>query len=307
MLMEQTSARCLRSIITVLAFECFEDVLETFLREVRVVPESVCFAVAGPVSCGEAKITNLPWHLTESTLQAKFSLSHVSLINDFSAVAYGVAALDEFQLKTIQQGELDAEAPRVVLGAGTGLGFAQSIYHNGEWQVMPSQGGHSAFSPANALQCDLLQWLSTQQDYVSNEDLLSGKGLVHLYRYYAERSRQTDSERVRRILALADPAAAISQRAIRGEDDIAMDALNQFIKIYGAVAGNAALFTLALGGVFLGGGIAPKIAGQLCSGTFLESFSRKGKMSNLMSKFPVRIIMNEQVGLWGAALYAAQI
>jgi glucokinase len=287
-------------------FGCFEDVLDIFLREVEVVPESACFAVAAPVKGSEAQMTNLSWNLNVSTLESIYGFSQISLINDFSALAYGVPVLDESQFKIIQQGEFDSEAPRIVMGAGTGLGLAQSICHHGTWQVLPSQGGHNAFSPCNVLQCDILEYLLNCQDYVSNEDLLSGKGLVSLYQFYAQRSGQSESARVRLILALDDPAAEISQSGIRGDDELATQALTQFIEIYGAVAGDAALYTLAFGGVFLGGGIAPKIDKQLCTDTFVGSFSKKGKMSKLMSKFPVRIIMNEQVGLLGAAWYAAQ-
>lgn len=288
------------------AFGSFDDVLQIFLQEAGTVPEFACFAIAGPVKSGEAKITNLSWRLSETRLQENFSLSHVSLINDFLAVAYGISALDESGYRTIQKGNLEIEAPRIVLGAGTGLGVAQSIWHNGQWLALPSQGGHMAFSPANSLQRDLLQWMSNQQDYVRNEDFLSGKGLLNLYRYYAEISNQLDSDRVRQVLALDDPAAAISHNAVNGKDDMAVEALNQFIEIYGALSGDLALLTLAFGGVFLAGGIAPKIADQLDSDSFLRPFHNKGPMSDLMSQFPVRIIMNEKVGLMGAAMHARQ-
>lgn len=287
-------------------FECFDKVLETFLAEVRVKPHAVCLAVAGPVRKESADVTNLPWHLGVGDLQERYSFSQVSLINDFSAAAYGIAALDESELRVVQGGRVDVAAPRVVLGAGTGLGFAQSICHHDTWQVLPSQAGHNAFGPVNPLQCDLLRWLFKQQDHVCNEDVLSGKGLVNLYRYCAEQSQEAESENVRQVLALADSAAAISERGMRGDDGIATQALRQFVQIYGAVAGDAALFTLAFGGVFIAGGIAPKIAQQLCGQEFRHAFRYKGKMSSLMSDFPVRIIMNEQVGLLGAALYAAQ-
>lgn len=289
------------------AFGCFDDVLERFLEEAETVPASACFAIAGPVKHGEAKITNLPWRLSETRLQENFSLSHVSLINDFSAVVYGIPALDESGYRTLQKGKLESNAPRVVLGAGTGLGVAQSICQNGQWQALPSQGGHMGFSPANSVQRDVLQWMSNQQDYVRNEDLLSGKGLVNLYRYYAEISDQIDSDRVRQVLMLDDPAAAISHDAIHEEDELAVWALTQFVEIYGAVAGDLALFTLAFGGVFLAGGIAPKIADQFEGDAFLRAFHHKGPMSELMSQFPVHIIMNERVGLMGAAMHARQL
>ncbi|MBA2484107.1 MAG: glucokinase [Nitrosomonas sp.] len=288
------------------AFGNFEDVLETFLQEVKTKPEAACFAIAGPVKNGEADITNLSWFLSEIRLREKFALSHVSLINDFSAIGYGVPVLDEFGYRTIQKGKLEIEAPRVILGAGTGLGVAQSIYQNGQWQVLPSQGGHMAFSPANSIQRDLLQWMLNQQDYVSNEDLLSGKGLANLYRYYAYRSNQSDSERVKQIFAFDDPPAVISQYAVNGKDDIATQALNQFVEIYGALAGDLALLSLAYGGVYLAGGIAPKIADQLDGESFLRPFYKKGPMSHLMPHFPVHIIMNERVGLIGAAFHAWQ-
>lgn len=288
------------------AFDSFDEVLETFLQEAKEKPEAACFAIAGPVKRGEADITNLSWFLSETRLQEKFALSHVSLINDFSAIGYGVNVLDESGFRTIQDGKLEIDAPRVILGAGTGLGVAQCICHNDQWQVLPSQGGHMAFSPANALQRDLLQWMSNQQDYVSNEDLLSGKGLANLYRYYAYRSNQSDSEGVKQVLAFDDPPAAISQYAVNGKDDIATEALNQFVEIYGALAGDLALLTLAYGGVFLAGGIAPKIADKLVGESFLQPFSKKGPMSHLMPQFPVRIIMNERVGLIGAAFHAWQ-
>jgi len=288
------------------AFASFDDVLDVFLQEMPGKPEAVCFAIAGPVNNGTAEVTNLPWTLNTVKLQQKLSVTRLALINDFSAIAHGVNALRDDDFRTLQQGNLDINEPRVFLGAGTGLGVAQSVYSHGQWRVLPSQGGHMAFSPGNAVQRDLLRWMSDQQDYVSNENLLSGKGLANLYRYHADAAHQLESESVSQVLALPDPAAAISQAAINATDEIAVDVLNQFIAIYGAVAGDLALLGLAFGGVYLAGGIAPKLADQLAGDTFLQAFHHKGPMSELMPQFPVHIIMNDRVGLMGAALYAWQ-
>lgn len=285
-------------------FPAFEDVLQQFLQELDTPPASACFAVAGPVESGRARITNLTWEVDAATLQQRFALPRVELINDFTAVAYGITALEATDFRIIQRGRKALDSPRVILGAGTGLGVAQSIYHQGDWQVLASQGGHAGFSPANAAQRDLLQWLSVGQDHVSNEDLLSGNGLVTLYRFYADRSGQADTAPVQRILAMQDPAAAVSRQGMEGSDTIARDAMNEFMRIYAAVAGDLALFSLAFGGVYIAGGIAPKIADHLDSDLFRRAFCRKGPMSQLMADFPVSIVMNDSVGLLGAALYA---
>lgn len=287
-------------------YASFDDVIDAYLQSSGESMESVCFAIAGPVKDDEARVTNLPWTLNRHSLQQKLSVSKLSLINDFSAIAHGVNALEENDFRTIQEGSPDTTGPRVFVGAGTGLGVAQSLYINDNWQVQASQGGHIGFSPANSVQRELLQWMSQQQDYVSNEDVLSGNGLVNLYRFYADSQDQLESDGVQRTLSQDDPAAAISRAAVRNDDPIARDALDQFVVIYGSVAGNLALVSLAFGGVYLAGGIAPKIADQLDSDLFRQAFLHKGPMTDLTPQFPVQIILNDKVGLMGAALYAWQ-
>ncbi len=266
-------------------------------------PAAACFAVAGPIRQQEARVTNLPWRLDAGEMEKSLAMDKVTLFNDFQAAGYGLATLAEDQLFTLQTGQPEEWAPCALIGAGTGLGISSLIYQDHRYVPYPSEGGHVGFAPADEEQSRLFTYLQSSLGYVCYEHLLSGAGLLHIYRFFVE-EHGVASAFSERIMQAADPAADISHHAQLGDDELASRTLDCFIRIYGAQAGNVALNYLATGGVYLAGGIAPKIIEQLKSDHFLAAFHNKGAMSDLMQSFPIKVIMEEKVGLLGAAAFA---
>ena len=267
---------------------------------------AACFAVAGPVQGQQANITNLPWSLDAAELSQQLGYP-VRLMNDFQGVGYGIEVLQQEDMLVLQQGEPVETGTRVLIGAGTGLGMALMVYANGEYTVLPSEGGHAEFGPQDSLDLELYHYLYDKLGRLSNEHILSGQGLVRLYEFYRDRADTTESATVRQAMSQQDPAAAISEAALQGSDPVSQQALAHFIKIYGAVAGNLALTCLAKGGVYIAGGIAAKVAAKLAEPGFMHAFCDKGAMHSLMQTIPVKLITNTQVGLLGAAHYAQRV
>jgi len=291
-------------------FASFEWVLTTFLNQDNVqgyTIDSACFAVAGPVSGRDATVTNLPWQFNADTLAAQFNIKQITLCNDFAAVAYGIAALTDDDVISLQTGDVDDCAPRAVIGAGTGLGQAVLIPTQNDWQVFATEGGHTDFAPTDDQQIALLQHLMTQYEQVSYERLVSGVGLVDIYEFLAMDSQYSDSDLVRLAMDKGDPAAAISHFALTKEDPLAQAAMNLFIKIYGAQAGNLALTVLPRAGLYIAGSIAVKNRDLFRQGPFMSAFRAKGKMASLMKTIPVKLILQENIGLMGARLLAGKI
>ena len=195
----------------------------------------------------------------------------------------------------------------MLLGAGTGLGMAIMVYVNGEYTVLPSEGGHVEFGPQDELDIELYQYLYDKLGRVSNEHILSGSGLLRLYEFYRDRTDTPESSAIKQAMSQQDPASAISEAGVQGSDPISQQALEHFIKIYGAVAGNLALIGMAKGGVYIGGGIAAKVASAFSAPGFLQAFCNKGPMQGLMQSMPVRLITNTRLGLLGAAHYARRV
>ncbi|HEB87875.1 MAG TPA: glucokinase [Gammaproteobacteria bacterium] len=266
-------------------------------------PAAACFAVAGPIRHQQARVTNLPWRLDARQLEKSLSIDRLTLLNDFQAAGYGLATLAGDQLFTLQTGRPEEEGQRALIGAGTGLGIGSLIYQDHRYVSYPSEGGHVGFAPADKVQSSLLAYLQSSLDYVCYEHLLSGAGLVRIYQFFLE-EHGTASAFSESIMQAQDPAAEISHHAQLGDGELARQTLDCFVRIYGAQAGNVALNYLATGGVYLAGGIAPKIIEQLKSDHFLAAFHNKGAMSDLMQSFPVKVIMEEKVGLRGAAAFA---
>jgi glucokinase len=282
-------------------------------------PAAACFAVAGPVveekSGGQrAKITNLSWSLHSSQLTAELGIPRLALINDFSAVGYGVLALRDAELETLQAGERQPRAPIGVIGAGTGLGQAYLTWGEGGYQVYPSEGGHVDFPPRTPLEWELLQYLQQRYGRVSTERVVSGQGIVAIYQFLRDSRRaQGEEQGLAQVAAWEggareiDPAAQIAHAAVEGRDPLAMECLRLFISLYGAAVGNFALHLLPRGGLFLAGGIAPKLLPLLRQGEFLAAFLDKGRMRPLLEQLSVQVVLNEQVGLRGAARHAATL
>jgi len=272
---------------------------------------SACFGIAGPVHGSEqgtrrARVTNLPWELDEARLQSQLQLSRVDLINDFYATACGIEALRADDLAELHPGTAQTKAPRLVVGAGTGLGVAQLMWCDGRYRAFPSEGGHIHFAPTDNEQTALLDHMKARYDRVSNERLVSGDGLVNIYRFLLQRGHRGDEPQRAALLESADAAAAISEQA-RGGDNLAQQALSMFLAIYGAVVGDLALVSLPYGGIYVAGGIAAKLVAEMRDGPFMAAYGKKGRMSPLVEQMPVYVVMNQDVGLLGATLFPTRI
>ena len=280
-------------------FATLVDVVKQFLGEAGETAEIFCFGVAGPVDGGVAHPTNLPWVLDEREMAGALG-APVLLINDLEANAYGVPMLAASDMTTLQEGEPGKRANAVVVSAGTGLGEA-GLYWDGTVQrPFACEGGHASFAPENAQQIALLEFLAREFGHVSWERVLSGPGLYNIYRFLRDTGQGSEPEWLTAVLK-DEPAAAISDAAAHGKSELCQKAIDLFVAIYGAEAGNMALKTLALAGVYLGGGIAPKMLGKLKEGPFRKAFAAKGRMRELLEKVPIHVITNDQTALRGAA------
>jgi len=284
------------------AFAGLVPMVAGFLGDVM--PESACFGVAGPVRDNSAQITNLPWRIEADEIAARFAIPRVSLINDFQAVAYGIEALAPGDLLTLQAGQVQEQGPRAVIGAGTGLGEGYLVWQEGAYRALPSEGSHADFAPSDELQVDLWRWLKKRYGHVSWERVVSGPGLEAIYRFLHERGEMEESSLLAETMVAGDPSAAISEFALVHRDPLASAALDLFVAAYGAEAGNLALKILASGGVYIAGGIAPKIIERLEEGGFMRAFLNKGRFAGLLATIPVQVVTNPQVGLLGAEVVA---
>ena len=280
-------------------------VVRTFLDAGSDAPERAAFGVAGPVSEGRVSTPNLPWTLDERRLSREIGIPRPRLLNDLDAIARGTARLDASDVVTLQDGTPNEDGTIALIGAGTGLGEAFVVHDGAAPRTHPSEGGHAGFAPRTSLERELLAWLAAELGHVSAERVISGPGLEHIYRFLAEREPAREQRAVRDAVD-DEGAAAISRRGLDGSDALCVQALDIFVGAYGAQAGNLALTVLATGGVFLVGGIAPAIVKKLMDGTFLAAFRDKGRMSDMMQRMPVHVVMNDDVGLYGAAIAAAE-
>jgi glucokinase len=280
----------------------FDALVARFLDETAAKPRLACFGVAGPVLGARVKVTHLPWDIDAGALAARFDMERVHLLNDFAAAAHGIGALTPADLVTLQAGEPLSERPRLVIGAGTGLGIA---YVMGD-AVLSGEGGHAAFAPADAAQDALWQWLHRRVGRVQVEHVVSGRGLAHVYEFLLEQSPDRAAPGSRDALAADDPAAAIGRQALDRADALSLAALDLFVSCYGALAGDHALTVLARGGVYITGGIAPKLLPKLAAGGFLAAFNDKGSYAHLTRTCPVHVVTNPDLPLLGAACHAAR-
>jgi glucokinase len=283
-------------------------ICRAFASEVgRPMPRFAGFGVAGPVANGRSHTTNLPWILDERDLAQAVGVESVRLANDFHTLALGIAAVKPNHLVALNPGESDATGPWAVLGAGTGLGEAIStVGASGEREVLASEGGHTSFAPRTELEMGVLRFLLQRYEHVSWERLLSGEGLVNLVEALAQITRRKPSAELAETIAhdRRDAPPAITRGAAEG-DPLCLDAVHLFCELYGAEAGNLALKALATGGVFVAGGIAPKILDFMTDGRFRQAFCAKGRMRQVLEKIPVRIVLDSKVGVLGAAAMAA--
>ncbi len=263
------------------------------------------FGVAGPVQNGRCEATNLPWVVDARRLAQELGAEAVWLLNDLEANAYGIAALAPADIVMVAPGAPGAAGNMAVIAAGTGLGEAGLCWDGSRHVAFASEGGHASFAPADETQVQLLRSLRREHDHVSWERVLSGPGLHSIYLFLRDAGADEEPAWLREALGQGDPSAAISRAALEGRSVLCGKALDLFVSLYGAEAGNLALKVMATGGVFLGGGIAPKILPKLQGPAFREAFVAKGRMRRLLEAIPVRVILNDKTALLGAARYAA--
>ncbi len=278
-----------------------EDIVTEFLKENQTKPELAGIGVAGPVRDGKCVATNLPWIVDSVTLAAACGLDRVDLLNDLEANAYGIATLAVTDFSVLMKGIPDARGNAAVISAGTGLGEAGMYFDGAALRPFAGEGGHSSFAPEGEVQGELFEYLRRKFGHVSCERALSGPGLVNIYDFLRDTGRGEQTRSVVEKMRHGDPAAAISQAALTDECEFCVEALEIFVQIYAAEAGNLALKFLATGGIYIGGGIAPKILSFLQKPIFVEAFLDKGRMKPLLEAVPVQVILNENTALRGSA------
>lgn len=281
-----------------------EAMVATFLARHPADVEAACFGVAGPVRDGRVEKVNLAWPVDSRRIAGQLGLERVGLLNDLEANAWGIAALGPEDFAVLHEGDPDAVGNAVVIAAGTGLGEA-GLYWDGErHRVIASEGGHTDYAPRTELQVELWRFLAARLRHVSYERVCSGMGLVNIYTFLRGRGSEPEPAWLTEELATGDPGAAISRAALEGRDAVCGAALDLMVEIWGAEAGNLALKFLATGGVYLGGGIAPKVLPKLEDGVFVREFVGKGRFTQLLERVSVRVILNDKTALLGAALSA---
>lgn len=284
-----------------------EEMVERMLREHAVSVSAACFGVAGPVVAGASSPPNLTWSVSEADLCQVFGWRHVQVINDLAATAIAAPRLDPSVLTCLNRGEPKTGGNVALVAPGTGLGQALLLADRESYRPMASEGGHADFAPSDEAELALWRFLHRRFGHVSIERVLSGQGLVHIFEWLRSDDDRTPSPEVQRSMTSEDPAAVITRYAIAGEDALCLEALQRFCRIFGAVAGNLALTGMATGGVYLGGGIPPKILPVLKRSAFMEGFTAKGRFSDFMAAIPVHVIREERAALLGAAQRAYEL
>jgi len=284
-----------------------EFLTEVIQKKGTITLHSACFGIAGPVTGRLGWATNLGWELDADKMQSALGIPKVRLINDFAAVGYGLEALGENDIVELQAGKKAQHAPCALIGAGTGLGQGILIWQDDHYEVIASEGGHCDFAPVDEQQIQLLSYLIERFGHVSYERVCCGQGLVNIYEFLRDQNPAAESAAMKAAMAAGDPAAVVSIAGIEGSDEISSQAMHLFAKIYGQQAGNLALTCMSSGGVYIAGGIAPKVIDKLKDGTLTTAFNAKGRMVKLTEVMPVRVVMNANVGLMGAALAASRL
>lgn len=286
-------------------FVGIEEIIHRFIEDAAVrLPDYACFGVAGAVRQGVCMMPNLGWRLEETALARNLGMRRVALLNDLVATAHGIAALPPDKLVSLHDGNADRGGNKALIAAGTGLGEAILFETDHGLHVSASEGGHADFAPRNEEEIELWRHLAARFDHVSVERLVSGPGLCNIYAFLRDSGRLPEPPWLKeRLDFAADASAAIAELALHEESPLCRAALHHFVSIYGAEAGNLALKALATGGVYVGGGIAPKILNALQTGAFLESFQSKGRFAGMLAQVPVKVILEPKTALLGAACY----
>ena len=277
-----------------------EEIVACFTAEQGLAAERACFGIAGPIRQGRVRTPNLPWSVDAAVLSRVVGLPAVQLINDLEANAYGVGLLGHEDLAVLNPGTADPTGTIAVVSAGTGLGESIAYWDGTAHRPLPSEGGHADFAPRSELETELLLFLRAEHGRVSTERVVSGPGLRNIYRFLHDVRHIPETPAVAEAMRGGDPSAAITRAALAGECPLCGQTLDLFVSLYGAEAGNVALRSLATGGVYLGGGIAPKIIERLKGPGFMQAFTAKGRLSPLLENIPVRVILNDRTALLGA-------
>ncbi|HUA32388.1 MAG TPA: glucokinase [Candidatus Binataceae bacterium] len=287
-------------------FAKLEDACLKFTQGTAI--RAVCMGVPGPIVDGRARATNVAWIMAEDTLSKAMGGVPARLINDLGVTAYGMLYLKPEEIGVLHRAERPARGNVAVIAAGTGLGEGALVYERDHYYAVASEGGHSDFAPLNDEQVDLYRFLKAEFfDHVSFERVLSGPGLHNIYRFLRKRHGDPEPQWLTKEIEGGDPAAAISEAALKNRDEICVNALTTFAEIYGAEASNLALKVLALGGVYVAGGIAPKILPFLTKGAFIRGFFSKGRLNAMLRQIDVRVSLNPGAALSGAAHCAAAL
>ena len=282
-----------------------DQIVSRFVDSSSLHPDAACFGVAGPVRNGRVETSNLPWVIESKRLADELNLEKAVLINDLEANAWGIAALDPKDVVSLNQVRGNPVGNQAVISAGTGLGEAGMYWDGSQHHIFATEGGHADFAPRNELEVELFRYLSGHYGHVSCERIVSGPGLVNVFHFLRDTGRGTEPQWLMDEMAHGDAAAAISRAALNGKCPLCEQALDLFVSVFAAEAGNLALKLMATGGVYLGGGIAPKMLPKLSGPLFMNAFVGKGRMQTLLEAMPVKVITNDKTALMGAARCAA--
>jgi len=288
-------------------YAALTDAIRQFLLEGAPVSiDAACVGIAGPVIDGKCSAVNLPWEVDEASLATAVSTTRVKLVNDLDATGHGLLGLPAAALATLQAGK-PRKATMALIAAGTGLGEVLLVWDGRRHRVVSSEGGHADFAPRTDLETELLRFLRKEFGRVSYERVVSGPGLYNIYRFLLASGGAPEAEWLRSRMETGDPSAVVAEAALAGRDPGAVQALDMFVSIYGAEAGNLALKALAVGGVFVGGGIAPKLRAKLEDGAFVSAFRDKGRLGQMMATIPVHLVLEPRTALLGAAAIARSL
>jgi len=282
------------------------DILVQYFDKHQIEVKAACFAIAGPVMDGRCQTTNLPWEVSEETLRQKFGWPRVELINDLAATAFSIPLLGRTDTASLKPGQAVAKQTIALVAPGTGLGQALLVSVKDRYLSVASEGGHADFAPTTNEEVLLWRHLQQKLGHVSIERVASGPGLVNIYSWLRASYSRAEPEWLKQRMQTSDPTAVIAQAALDKEDPLCAQALKRFVSILGSVAGNLALTGFARGGVYLGGGIPPKILPALKANAFRRSFVSKGRFETFLEKIPIHVILNEKAALLGAAGCAAR-
>lgn len=287
-------------------YENLRDIAEEFLQEnSKYQVNKACFGIAGPIQNRKCKATNLPWIIDAEQLEKETRVPKVFLINDLEANAFGIQCLDEDEFFSLNVGK-QIKGNQALISAGTGLGEAGIFWDGQKHRPFACEGGHCSFAPENEREFGLWKYLRSQYDHVSFERILSGPGLYQVYRYLVDAGLEKREEAVEKAEERGDGPKVVAEMGMKNSSPACSNALDLFVSIYGSEAANLALKMLAVGGIYIGGGIAPKILNELAEGGFMKRFVQKGRFTSLLLNIPVRVVLNEHTALLGAAYYARE-